>query len=363
MTIMIKDVGWGSFSGYEGAHYSGTQKVLLPSNATFDQKALYVVASSEGNFDSISMVDRAIISVGAIQWVELNQYSVSNMIGYVAETCGIELVEQKLHPALLMSKATFKKTPQGRWRFHIPHPTTGEEVVVETEALSRWMYARGSGKVGTWPETNKLWAKCWAASIADLFQDPTACEAQVEWTVPQLQSNFVWQQGKAIVFEAGSSYEGYAGVVKTILICYAVNLPAVAEKIIAAAAARSPFPKWSKQWCLDLMHDLALTSGVSIWPGRYNANRPALEAAFGVQLPKTANELALRAWATQPVEVLPPPSVVVETPIEEPVVPSTFIDVEDVFVKPERPALPSAPGFWGTLQNFSNTILSKLGRK
>jgi len=359
MVVMIKDVGWGSWGGYEGPRYIGNKHFVMPQNPTFDDKVMSVVSASEGLASSINMYDRAILSVGFIQWIELGQYSVSNMIGHVAEKCGIEFVEQKLHPALLMSKATFKKTDQGRWRFHIPDPN-GNEVVVNTEILSRYMFARSSAKVGTWTETNKLWAKCWAAAIAELFEDDAAVAAQVEWTVPQLKANFVLRQGKAIVFETGSSYEGYAGVVKALLIAYGVNLPAIAEKVITAAAARTKFPKWSKQWCLDLVHDLALTSGVSLWPGRYNYKRPALEAAFGVQLPKTSNELALRAWVNQPIEMLVHAPTIAEAPIEKPNVPTVFTDIQDVVVRPTRPALKL--GFWESLQGLKG-IFGKFGRK
>lgn len=366
MTVMIKDIGWGTYLDREGPRYIGNKHFVMPQNPTFDQKVMSVISASEGLASSINMYDRAILSCGFIQWIELGQYSVSNMIGYVAETCGIELVEQHLHPALLMSKATFKKTDQGLWRFHIPDPN-GNEVVVNTETLSRYMFTRSSSKIGTWSETNKLWAKCWAASIADLFEDDAAVAAQVAWTVPQLKANFVLRQGKAIVFEEGSSYDGYAGVIKALLIAYGVNLPAVAERVIATAAARSTFPKWTKQWCLDLAHDLALTSGISLWPGRYNYKRPALEAAFGVELPKNASELALRAWANEPLGTGSPwvPSPVVNVPSVE-----TNIEVPapnaavDVFVRPDSPvSTPVSPSFWGALSGISNSILDKLGRR
>jgi hypothetical protein len=222
------------------------------------------------------------------------------MIGHVAERCGTDLVEQKLNPALVMSKASFKKTAQGHWRFHALDEA-GIERVVDTESLSRLLFARGSGRIGTWTEMSKLWGKCWAAAIADLFQAESAIAAQVEWTVPQLLG-FVFPRAKAIVFQDGASSDGLAGALKAILVMYAVNLPVVADRTIAAAATRSTFPRWSQQWCLDMIHDLVLTSGVSIWPGRYDYTRSAVETAFGVKLPHDHNELARRDWSTGPAE-------------------------------------------------------------
>lgn len=362
--VMIKDVSWGSYGGYEGSYFAGSQKVSLPEDPTFDEKLLYVISSAEGKYDSINMYDRAICSVGAIQWIELGQYSVSDMIGYVAETCGIDLVEEKLRPALTMAKATFKKTEKGKWRFHIPHPKTNEEVPVETEALSRWMFARGSSKIGSWTDVNKIWNRCWAAAIASLFQDSRAIAAQVKWTAPQLLSRFVLVNGKKHLFPAGSSFDGFPGALKALHISYGVNLPAVAEKISNSAVARTKFPKWSKQWCLDIIHDLVLTSGVGIWPGRYNSKRPALEKAFGIELPKTHTDLAKRLWTKEPIELL----LGVETP-KLPPVDSAVLPEEKPYNlvvhraeedKIERPAeSETAPslGFFGFLVMLLKTFL------
>lgn len=368
MTLAIKDIGWASYGGYEGPRYLGSKKFVLPVKPTFDQKVMSVISASEGNASSINMYDRAIISVGFIQWIELGQYSVSDMIGYVAETVGIEIIEQKLGPAMTMAKASFKKTAQGRWRFHILD-NNAAEVPVVTETLSRYMFARSSGKIGTWTEVNKLWAKCWAACIAELFEDDRAVAAQVEWTVPQLKARFVGSQGRSVVFEQGSPSEGYGGALKALLIAYGVNLPAVAERIIAQAIKTSKFPKWSKQWCLDLMHALALTSGVSLWPGRYDAKRPAMEKAFNIVLPKNNAELAQRKWTKEPIEMIGPDATVevpvVDLPVERPANVIVVPVVEDVVVRPDRPvAQPQAPkGFWGTIRGFSDGILEKMKLK
>jgi hypothetical protein len=359
--VTIKDIGWGSYGGYEGPRYIGGKKFVLPENPSFEEKVMSVVSASEGNASSINMYDRAIISVGFIQWIELGQYSVSDMIGYIAEMWGIDFVNSKLSPGLTMSKATFKKTPRGKWRFHILDPN-GKEVAVETEALSRYLFCKNSGKVGTWTEINKLWAKAWAACIAELFETDEAVQAQVEWTVPQLRARFVLAQGKAIVFSEGSSYEGYAGALKALLIAYGVNLPAIAEKTIAAAASRSKFPKWTKQWCLDLMHDLALTSGVAIWPGRYDYKRPVLERAFGITLPKNQLELSKRAWANEPLETIAPAVPVIESLVERPHVEESMPAAETVVERPMPQPVPAAKSksILETLRGVSNSILGKL---
>lgn len=361
--VAIKDISWASYGGYEGPRYIGSKKFILPENPTFDERVMSVVSASEGNAGSVNMYDRAIISVGFIQWIELGQYSVSDMLGYIAEKCGIDFLESKLRPALVMTKATFKKTAQGRWRFHVVDGT-GKEVAVQTEAASRWLYARSSGKVGTWTEVNKVWAKMWAAAIADLLEEDAAVQAQVEWTVPQLRARFVGHTGRTVVFAPGSSFEGYAGAVKALLVAYGVNLPAVAEKVITAAVARSRFPQWSVPWCLDMIHDLALSSGVSIWPGRYNYKRPALEKAFGITLPKNSAELAQRAWTNQPVVVPPPPPPPVVVPVvNRPVDDVSYETHDTVFTRPERPVVQESRGFWGTLTDLSKTLIGRLSRK
>lgn len=325
--VTVANIGWSAYGGYEGPFFYGSNRYVAPENATFNDKCFAVVASSEGTMQSINMYDRAIISVGAIQWTELTNNKVSEMIGYVASRCGAQLVLEHLAPALKASGAEFKQNAAGQFRFFFG------DTEVKGEGLARRLFSNGSGKKGTWTDNNKFHAKTWAACVANLFAVPEAAQAQVDFTAPKLRS-FVLKNAEKILFAPGTPESGIQGATKAILVGYAINLPAVADKIFANANAASKYPRWSEQWCLDIMYGLALTSGVDIWPARYNAKRASLEKYFDVVLPKNSTELAKRAWHSTPPDqvkapvLVPPPVVkpmpqppVVTVPVPPPVTP------------------------------------------
>ena len=312
--VALSNISWGSYGGFEGPAYFGKKFYTPSQEPSFNEKCFAVVASAEGACDSINMYDRAVISVGAIQWTELTDNKVSELIGYVAENVegGEQLVLDNLAPALTMSGAEFKLNAQGKFRFFV----SGVEVKGET--LARQMFCGGSGRVGSWTNDTKLRAKTWCMCIANLFQNEEACKAQAVFTAPQLRKRFVWKNGEKLLFGPDSPEDGMGGAVKALLVGYAINLPAVADKVIASAVAASKYPKWSNEWCLDVMYGLAMTSGVSIWPGRYDAKRVPLEKFFGVTLPKNSSELAKRAWQKHAPQVKPAAPPVVSHPVQQP---------------------------------------------
>lgn len=315
--VSISQLSWGSYGGYEGCAYYGRNFYTATADDDFNTKCFAITASSEGALSSINMYDRAIISVGAIQWTELTDNKVSEMIGFVAQQYGPELVLKHLQPALDLTGATFQKNGTGKWRFFM----SGVEVKGQTAA--RQLFCGGSGLVGSWTDVTKLRARTWCAAVASLFQEPDAVRAQIDFTAPQLRPRFVMSNVATLLFGADSSETGWSGAVKALVVAYGINLPAVVGKVIPGAVAASKFPKWSREWSLDVIYGLVFNGGIKIWPARYNAKRAHVERLFGIVLPKDATELSKRAWktvdpttvATPPVPpevILPPPEDVIE---------------------------------------------------
>lgn len=315
--VSINQLSWGSYGGYEGPAFYGRNFYTAQPDDSFNTKCFAVTASGEGALASINMYDRGIISVGAIQWTELTDNKVSEMIGYVATEFGSELVTKYLQPALDLSNATFGQNPAGKWRFFLAG------VEVKGESLARALFLGCSGRVGSFNDATRLRARTWCAAVASLFQDPNAMKGQIDFTAPQLRPRFITGNVAAILFGPDSTEQGWSGAVKAFAVAYGVNLPAIVGKVIPIAVAGSKYPKWSREWSLDVIHGLVFLGGIKIWPARYDANRPQIERLFGVELPKNAVELSKKAWKTvdlatvetppaPPEVILPPPDEVIE---------------------------------------------------
>ena len=110
-------IGWGKYGGYEGPLFWGSASVTVPDEPSDAEKVLKVVTSTEGGkWDAVNGYDRMIISVGAIQWGEASQFSVSDMLGKVSQKSPALLTP--LQAAFDQAQATFKPNGAGKYRFY-----------------------------------------------------------------------------------------------------------------------------------------------------------------------------------------------------------------------------------------------------
>ena len=283
--VTLEKISWSSYGDYEGPFYRGKHKFLLPENPTFLDKALAVVSATEGCFDSINMYDRCVLSSGVLQFCDAKYFGTTDLLGAAAETDETSVLSA-LTPALSASGASFKKNDKGKWRFFI-----SSNVEVNTETLQRQLYFDGcSGKKEKWTAAGKHRAKTWAAAVASVWELEAARAVQSSYCKSKLMS-FAMPGARALLFESNVPEEPYAMATQAAFISFAVNLPAIANKHALRAAATCASEKWSKQWCLWLLRELTWGPGIAIYPQRYEAIRPVLEREFGVDLPKTAEDL------------------------------------------------------------------------
>lgn len=281
----VADVKWSSYDKWEGPVIYGRHPYGLPPMPTWHEKVMYVVSATEGNYDSVNMYDRAICSVGIIQWTELTGQNVSNLLGAVAEKAPRALFE--LDEAMARSAVKFSQTPAGLWRFR-----RGTEWLDSAERV-RGMFLAGSGLRGCWSREQRAHAMAWTAGIANVFSYEEAQAVQVEFTAARLPS-FGLRPATAILWDGSCpSNTGVHGVARAAFLSYAINLPAVASKAVLRTSSTAA--KWSEAWLRDFLRNLVLGSGVAIWPARYDRIRPRLEKVFGVSLPDFAEELAAEA--------------------------------------------------------------------
>jgi len=285
------NIGWGKYGGYEGPLFWGSAGVTVAEEPSDAEKVLKVVTSTEGGkWDAINMYDRMIISVGAIQWGEASQFSVSDMLGKVSQKSPALLAP--LQPAFDQAQATFRQNAAGRHRFF----QNGTEVVTLTQQQA--LFLKGStGKLGTWDDESKAYARVWAASMANVFQQADAQKAQADFTVPRLRS-FALKEAQAILWgeDFALPNDSWVGALRAAYLSFAANLPAVANTQIQKAPLDG-LAKWTPNWCIAILKQLTFGPGIAIYPHRYESIRPVVEQLYGVNLPDFAPDL--QAWQAE----------------------------------------------------------------
>lgn len=197
---------------------------------------------------------------------------------------------------------------------------------VNTDAKQKELFLKCSGEFGTWPESSKIHAKTWAASIANIWWDERAQAVQRKFCVDRMMW-FLMPLSKAELFTPNIPNVGWHGAIKAAYLSYAGNLPAIADKVLKAHLAQTKHEKFSKNWCIELLKRLTFDPKIAIFLVRYNNIRPALEELYGIELPKTAK--SLQEWVPEKIEILhtteetksevipQETAIEVQTPVEE----------------------------------------------
>jgi hypothetical protein len=283
-------VSWGSYSSWEGPVYWGTIPYgPVTKNDTFAKKLMGVLSSTEGgHYDACNLYDRCILTVGIVQWCEAApQCSVSDMLTLCDEADHDKLDEYLEHIA---EGLTIVKDDHGVGRLQL-----GAQRIDNTSAQRGLFLGGSTGLKGQWTAPQIATAKKVCAVMASIWQEPEFQAAQLNFTVPKLIEVYgrSFGSGPRHMFDEGFSTEGFAGAMRAIYISYSANLPAVAANIFNRV-----FPNGlsgnDEADCIAMSKAMATTSGVGIWPRRYEMIRPTVEALFGVDLPDHTSDLS--AW-------------------------------------------------------------------
>lgn len=289
--VSVANVKWGKYREWAGPYWPGSKLIEMPNNPDFSWKVLSVLTATEtkGFVDSVNMYDRMIISISPIQWGESGQYSVSNILGLVAERDPIALFE--IQPALAQADAGFEQDGAGKWRFRF----RDERGWVDSVAKQQQLFWSTDGKAASWGEDGspqRIYAKTWAACVASTFHHSKAIGAMFEYTLPRLYG-FAMGPAKTDLFaEVLEDHEhGYEGAIRAMYISYAGNNPAKASQLYTLARSS---PGWAAMSTYDRFFLLArhfTTQGFDIWGRRYDDIAPALESAFDIDIPQHWQDL------------------------------------------------------------------------
>ena len=348
--ITVANIGWSRYHSAEGPFFGGDFKTLkvpaADSHEPFASKVLATTAAAEGgSWSSINMYDGGLVSVGAMQFIDVApQFGVSDMLGEVAESCGLEPLLEALRPALDLCGASFSKA-SGKWRFS----HAGATVTTRDQQCRMFFGDAAGNKAGSYTDAKRLTAKTWAACLANVWYVPGAVEAQARYCLRRLMKDFTWGNMRAELFTDGSpgaSSDGWLGATRAVLLAYAVNAPAIVSKMYDSGRINGK-EKYSPEWCITLLRYVVVNGGVDVWRARWPAKAPLVERAFGVKLP-SYQQLVAGSWPAlaEPTVVQAPspgpaePSPPVPEPLEPIEVQSSDIieadvEVQDAVVAPE----------------------------
>lgn len=326
--ITLSQVKWNKYRNFEGPVFVGNMPVPGASQTSpFHAKVLAITAAAEGGgFNATQMWDRGLLSVGAIQFIDAGTFNVCNLLGEVADKCGLHLLLEKLQPALDMCNATFSKGSDGKWRF------VHNGVRVTTTAAQKMLYFGdvSGNALGTFTDAKRLRVKTWVVCMANVWDIPGSTDVQMEFTLRNLKSGFVWGNLRSELFTPNVSEEGYVGATKAMLLAYAVNAPAVVVKMYDAARNNGK-EKLSAEWCLHVLRHVIVNGGIDVWKSRWGTKLPYIEAAFGVKFP-SYNQLISGTWTitkpAPPPEPVVEPEPIVEEPAPAPVEPEPVLEPE-----------------------------------
>lgn len=285
--MLTENIRWGSYGSWEGPYTLGKIKFSVPQNSSDEDKFLSVITATEGGcYDAVNMYDSCMLSAGIIQWCE-TFWNVSNMFGSVAEVDPSLLAPLK--PALDLSNASFKKRPDGRWRFFF-NDSRGE---VKSAKMQRALFFKNStGEKGSWDDESKEHARTWAACVASVWGTEASRTCQTKFTSKRL-GMFLTKESREIMFgpAAPTGNDGMVGAMRAAFYSFAANLPAVAAKHLQIASQSSSSLPWTDDWIIGAIKQLTFGPKISIYPGRYNKIRPVIESIYGVDLPDFSSDL------------------------------------------------------------------------
>lgn len=279
MVTKVSDVGWGSYKSYSGPFFRGQRKFdfsRVNQGSDDSTKWMCVLAATEsGSYDAVNMYDSCIMTLGMIQFCDARMFGTCNLLA----AC-----ERKV-PGIIAPVNSY--AAQVGYRFDVAagrfYTTQGQ--LVETVDQQRKLYLRDSDG-STWPsEETRLYAKGWAAAMANVWDTQEARDAQTVYTGGRLPS-FAMASVRDTLFKGPTNK--WIDTARAAYISFAANNPEQAWKQYTTIGAPSGDPQ---TWLVKLLRQLTFGPGFGIYPTRYNAIRPQLERLYDVDLPDTASLL------------------------------------------------------------------------
>lgn len=216
-------------------------------------------------------------------------FGVSDMLGEVIEADEPTFLDA-FGDFLEKHRLLFARNVRGRWRFHLDNI---HEVSTLPEQQKLFLL-NSDGTKGSWDSESKWRAREFAAAICTLWENQEAQWTQRDFTVRRL-GWFGMGLFKEVMRSAPKDCR-FVDAFEAGYLSFAANNPRRADQALRQAlgsgGACAPFLPWTDPWLNAVMHTLTFSSGVAIYPHRYNAIRPVINKLYQVKL----GELSLDSW-------------------------------------------------------------------
>lgn len=299
MAIDATKISWVPYKSWEGPMWVGNKPAHLPYDAPMPMLYLKVISSTEGNLDAGQGWDICRMTFGFNQWCGLYPGMV-RMLNAV----------QKARPGALDPLIKFTES--------IGVSLTGKDDYflvkgqkMNTDPLLRQIFfAGGTGLKGTWTSEQRNRVIGWVVAFANChWEDPEAAGAQINYAASTVLG-FVnqearWLFDKSLDLSAPGETKAIVNTLRAAFLSFAANNPTRASTYLNQTRAKTSLAAWTMPWLVEMLRGLTWDPQVDIHPARYNAIRPVLERAFGLDLPDFADELRkAREAGQEPMSVL-----------------------------------------------------------
>jgi hypothetical protein len=287
----MSKIGWGKYNEYEGPFYFGKFKFQLPEKNTLDDKLLAIISATEGNFDSINMYDKCIISVGIIQWCEANYFGVSQMLSEFCKKHGrneLDLAFVKIYEHLGYNCWAADKI--GDFNFI---DKSGNKI--NTIEKQQQFFLGCDGKIGSWNENAKKLASIWIESFIILLSNQKMVDFQKGYTTRRAKTLFLNKDVAKVLFPNDlkpiETSNEYINAAYLAYMSYSANNPKKARNNFLEAHKKHLESFGTKIWLLEILKSMTFTDKIKIYRDRYDKIVDILNRIYKVDLPKSHTNL------------------------------------------------------------------------
>ncbi len=286
------NIKWGKYGEFEGPYCYGALKYKLPKESNLDEKLLAVISATEGNFDSVNMYDKCIISVGIIQWCEAQFFGVSSMLSEFCISFGFQKVQQNMQEINnLLGYNSWQKQSTGKFCF-----VKKDNTPVKTIEEQRELFLGCSGKIGSWGESQKNKAILWAKTFVNILNIPEMLEFQKKYTIEKLKNVFLNKDVSKILFDNGKiKVDDSDDIIKAAylsFLSFSANNPKFARNNFLKSHKENLENFKTRKWLVSILKEMTFSNKIIIYEDRYQKITVLLNNWYpNLKLPKNSIEL------------------------------------------------------------------------
>ena len=283
-------ISWGKYTNYEGPYHIGENKFILPTNHDLSDRILYAISATEGNFDSVNMYDKCIVSVGMIQWCEANYCGTTALISEFTLKNGREIFDSSFKEVIDSFKYNPLKLINNKYWFI----DQAGNVIDKVDEQKKY-FLGCEGTIGSWNDTAKEKANMWLRCFATFLKNKKVIEFQVEYTKRKINELYYHRDVKNILNSVIKDSKEKSDIYEISLIAYtsfAANNPKFAKENFILAHEKNKDKIFTREWLLAILRQMTFKNNIPIYKHRYEKIIKVLNSLYKINMPTTQEELS-----------------------------------------------------------------------